>query len=142
MGPMDTNPSSVAPMIVGIGGTSRPNSTSERAVTVALRAAEQLGAKTRLFNGEFVSRLPLYVPERSTRNADEMEFIEVIRKCDGVIVGTPGYHGALSGPIKNILDLLEDTVRDERPYLDGRAFGCVVTAYGWQAFGTTLCRFA
>src|SRR5882757_1951143 len=75
MRPMDTNPSSVAPMIVGIGGTSRPNSTSERAVTVALRAAEQLGAKTRLFNGEFVSRLPLYVPERSTRNADEMEFI-------------------------------------------------------------------
>jgi FMN reductase len=55
-----------------------------------------------------------------------------------VIVGTPGYHGSLSGPIKNILDLLEDTAGDDRPYLDGRAFGCVVTAYGWQACGTTL----
>jgi FMN reductase len=86
----------------------------------------------------FVSGLPLYVPDRKERTAAEREFIETIRRCDGVIVGTPGYHGSLSGPIKNILDLLEDTAGDDRPYLDGRAFGCVVTAYGWQACGTTL----
>jgi FMN reductase len=126
------------PRIVGIGGTARPNSTSERAVAEALRAAEKLGAETRLFNGEFVSRLPLYIPDRCIRNPDEVDFIDSIRKCHGVIVGTPGYHGGLSGPIKNILDLLEDTARDERPYLDGCAFGCVVTAFGWQACGTTL----
>jgi FMN reductase len=78
------------------------------------------------------------VPDRSIRTADEREFLDAVRQCDGVIVGTPGYHGSLSGPVKNILDLLEDTANDERPYLDGRAFGCVVTAYGWQACGTTL----
>jgi len=127
-----------SPLIIGIGGTARLQSTSERAVAEALRAAEQLGAQTRLFNGEFISRLPMYVPDRQTRSGDEIEFIEAVRGCHGVIVGTPGYHGALSGPIKNILDLLEDTAHDEHPYLDGRAFGCVVTAYGWQACGTTL----
>ncbi|MGD0491505.1 MAG: NAD(P)H-dependent oxidoreductase [Steroidobacteraceae bacterium] len=127
-----------APLIVGIGGTARPKSTSERAVVEALRSAERLGAETRLFDGVFVSGLPLYVPDRKERTAAEREFIETIRRCDGVIVGTPGYHGSLSGPIKNILDLLEDTAGDDRPYLDGRAFGCVVTAYGWQACGTTL----
>jgi FMN reductase len=126
------------PLIVGIGGTARPQSTSERAVAEALRTAERLGARTHLFDGLFISGLPLYVPDRKERNAAEQSFIETIRRCDGVIVGTPGYHGSLSGPIKNILDLLEDTARDERPYLDGRAFGCVVTAYGWQACGTTL----
>jgi FMN reductase len=130
--------SSFSPLIVGIGGTARANSTSERAVAEALRAAEKMGARTRLFNGEFVSRLPLYVPDRAARTADELAFIETVRKSHGVIVGTPGYHGSLSGPIKNILDLLEDTANDARPYLDGRAFGCVVTAYGWQACGTTL----
>ena len=126
------------PRIVGIGGTARANSSSERAVIEALRSAETLGAHTRLFNGEFVSRLPLYIPERTSRNEDEREFVQTVRDCDGIIVATPGYHGTLSGPIKNILDLLEDTARDERPYLDGRAFGCVVTAYGWQACGTAL----
>jgi FMN reductase len=126
------------PRIIGIGGTVRPQSTSERAVAEALRCAEKLGARTQLFNGEFISRLPLYVPDRTIRNSDEIEFLEAVRGCHGVIVGTPGYHGSLSGPIKNILDLLEDTARDDDPYLNGRAFGCVVTAYGWQACGTTL----
>jgi FMN reductase len=104
----------------------------------ALRVAEALGAKTRLFNGEFVSRLPLYIPDRSSRSSEKLDFINAIRRCHGLIVGTPGYHGSLSGPIKNILDVLEDTARDDHPYLDGRAFGCAVTAYGWQACGTTL----
>ena len=127
-----------APLIIGIGGTARPNSTSERAVSESLRAAEKLGARTKLFNGEFVSRLPLYVPDRAMRNSDKREFVDAVRRSHGIIVGTPGYHGSLSGPIKNALDLLEDTAGDEHPYLDGRAFGCVVTAYGWQACGTTL----
>lgn len=128
----------VKPLIVGIGGTARPHSTSERAVTEALRAAERLGAETRLFDGAFVSGLPLYAPDRRERTPAELDFVATMRRCQGVIVGTPGYHGSLSGPIKNVLDLLEDTARDEHPYLDGRAFGCVVTAHGWQACGTTL----
>lgn len=135
---ISSNPTAFCPFIVGVGGTARAHSTSERAVAEALRAAEKFGATTQLFNGEFVSNLPLYIPDRETRSADELLFIETVRKCHGVIVGTPGYHGSLSGPIKNVLDLLEDTAHDERPYLDGRAFGCVVTAYGWQACGTTL----
>jgi FMN reductase len=129
---------SFSPFIVGIGGTVRPSSTSERAVAEALRWARTLGARTKLFNGEFVARLPLYVPGCSDRNPEEREFIDHVRLCQGIIVGTPGYHGSLSGPIKNALDLLEDTARDARPYLDGRAFGCVVTSHGWQACGTTL----
>jgi FMN reductase len=135
---MSSPRNSSAPFIVGIGGTSRPNSTSERAVVGALRSARRLGAETRLFDGVFVSGLPLYVPDRKERTEAERDFIDTMRRCDGVIVGTPGYHGSLSGPIKNVLDMLEDTARDERPYLDGRAFGCVVTAHGWQACGTTL----
>src|ERR1700737_4791404 len=117
---LQTSPQSAnfEPLIVGVGGTSRSNSTSERAVAEALKAAEALGAQTRLFDGSFVSRLPMYEPDRSIRNADEREFVETIRACHGVIIGTPGYHGSISGPIKNILDLLEDTASDRRPYLD------------------------
>ena len=135
---MTSKLSSFAPHIVGIGGTARAHSTSERAVEQALEHAKILGATTRLFDGDFVSRMPLYIPDRVTRNADEDEFIGAIRRCHGLIVGTPGYHGSLSGPIKNMLDLLEYTAKDDRSYLDGCAFGCIVTAYGWQACGTTL----
>ena len=126
------------PLIVGIGGTARSNSTSERAARQALKAAERLGAETAFFDGEFITQMSLYSPERAQRSPDEQSYVDTVRRCHGIIVATPGYHGSLSGPIKNILDLLEDTARDEHPYLDGRAFGCVVTAYGWQACGTTL----
>jgi FMN reductase len=125
-------------LILGIGGTSRPNSTSELAVRCALRAAEAMGARTRLIDGALISGLPLYVPGRTERTPDECAFIAAVRECDGVIVASAGYHGSITGPVKNALDLLEDLSRDERPYLDGCAFGAIVGAFGWLACGTTL----
>jgi FMN reductase len=53
-------------------------------------------------------------------------------------VVSPGYHGTISGLVKNALDYVEDLRDEERPYLDGRAVGCVATATGWQAAVTTL----
>jgi FMN reductase len=133
-----TNASSFSPLIIGIGGTARPRSTTERAVELSLQIAQSLGARTMLFDGEFVSQLPLYVPGRPSSGERERMFIDAIRRCHGVIVGTPAYHGCLSGPIKNVLDLIEDTAGDECPYLDGRSFGCIVMASGSQACGTAL----
>lgn len=130
--------SDFSPLILGIGGTARANSTSEKAVRVALAAAERMGARTRLIDGPHLVRLPLYAPDRSERTDDELALVEAARGCHGIIVSTPGYHGSLSGPIKNALDLLEDTSRDARVYLDGCAFGAIVTAFGWMAGGTTL----
>jgi FMN reductase len=55
-----------------------------------------------------------------------------------LILASPGYHGSMSGMIKNALDYTEEMRADERVYLEGRAVGCVVCANGWQATGTTL----
>ncbi len=54
------------------------------------------------------------------------------------LTDTPGYHGGMSGLVKNGLDHLESLRDDPRPYLQGRAVGTIVTAAGWQACGTTL----
>jgi FMN reductase len=40
--------------------------------------------------------------------------------------------------VKNALDYLEETARDARPYLHDMPVGLIVTAYGWQATGSTL----
>jgi FMN reductase len=55
-----------------------------------------------------------------------------------VVLVSPGYHGTISGLMKNALDYVEDLREDDRPYLDGRAVGCVSVALGWQAAVTTL----
>jgi FMN reductase len=129
---------SARPLIVGIGGTTRPQSSTDRALKIALQAAEAAGARTLCFDGAFLSRLPHYFPEHADRNADQREFVAAVRRAGGLIVASPGYHGGVSGLVKNALDLLEDLRDDERSYLDGRAVGCVVNAAGWQAAVSTL----
>jgi FMN reductase len=123
--------------IVGIGGSLRAGSQSERALSIALEGAAEAGAETVAITGtELV--LPFYdsgIPER-TPQAERL--IEAVRRADGLIIVSPGYHGALSGLIKNALDYIEDLRPDARPYLDGRGVGLVAVAYGWQAAVTTL----
>jgi FMN reductase len=127
-----------APLIVGIGGTTRAGSTSERTLVKALEAAERLGARTQLFGGAFLSKLPIYDPATADGSAELAELLEAVRGADGVLIATPGYHGSVSGLIKNALDSLEGLSKDARPYFEHRAVGCIVTADGWQAGGTTL----
>jgi len=126
------------PLVVGIGGTTRAASSTERALRIALKGAEAEGARTRLFGGTFLHSLPHYAPEHGERTAEQLELIEAVREADAVIIATPGYHGGVSGLVKNALDTLEELSNDTRPYLDGRAVGCVVTAYGWQGGGAVL----
>jgi len=105
---------------------------------VALEAAQEAGARTFVFDGAFLSRLPHFAPESSERNEEQRQLVEMVRRADGLIVASPGYHGGVSGLVKNALDLLEDLRDDERCYLDGRAVGCIVNAAGWQACVSTL----
>jgi len=126
------------PLIVGIGGTPRPGSSTERALALALRQTEAAGARTKLFSGEFLERLPHFNPGPAGATRDQAELAQAVREADGVIVATPGYHGSLSGVVKNALDTLELTRADPRPYFQGRAVGVIITADGAQAGGTTL----
>jgi len=127
-----------APFIVGIGGTTRPGSSTESALRVALRHAETLGAETRLFGGEALAALEGYSPEQASRSEGQRAIVEAVRKADAVIFASPGYHGGVSGLVKNAIDLLEDLRADQRVYLDGMPVGCIVTAAGWQGCNTTL----
>jgi FMN reductase len=131
-------PTPTRPLIVGIGGTVRSPSSSERVLTAALAAAEAAGARTQMFGGEILSRLPIYNPTDSEHPPERSSLVEAVRSADGIIVATPGYHGSVSGLIKNALDSLEPLSGAERPYLDGRAVGCIVVADGWQACGSAL----
>ena len=126
------------PLIVGIGGTPRTGSTTERALALALRHLEDAGARTRLFGGEFLERLPHFNPGPAGPSPEQAELAAAVREADGIILATPGYHGSLSGVVKNALDTLELTRADERPYFHGLPVGIIITADGAQAGGTTL----
>jgi FMN reductase len=80
----------------------------------------------------------MYAPESPDRTPQAERLVAETRRSQGIIIGSPGYHGTLSGLVKNALDYIEDMREDDPPYLDGRAVGCIACAYGWQATINTL----
>ena len=123
--------------IVALGGTTRMGSSSESAARFTLAEAAKLGAHVKMFDGSLLN-MPMYAPESPERTTEALELVEALRSADGVILASPGYHGGISGLLKNALDYTEDMRSDPRVYLEHRSVGCIVCAAGWQAVGTTL----
>jgi NAD(P)H-dependent FMN reductase len=93
--------------IVGISGSVRPDSYTTRAVALALKGAEELGCQTKLID------LREYQLVFCDGKDDESHFPEgvfrlreEVKHAQGVILGTPEYHGGYSGVLKNALDLM------------------------------------
>ncbi len=126
-----------SPYIIAIGGTLRAGSSTEKAMRLVLAAAERTGARTRLICGSAL-QMPIYQPEITERSAEARDLVAEMALADGIILGSPGYHGSISGLVKNALDYAEDLRGDVRPYFSGRAVGCVATAGGWPGAVNTL----
>jgi FMN reductase len=125
------------PLIIGLGGTTRAGSSSEKALRISLRAAASEGAEVVLVAGPSLD-LPMYAPEKKERSAQALRLVDLFRRCDGLIIASPSYHGSISGLVKNALDYAEDLSGDERVYFDGCALGLIACAAGWQGAGQTL----
>lgn len=125
------------PLILGIGGTLRNQSTGQKALAHVLSRVEERGARTELISGQALD-LPLYSPESAERSEAAARLVARMRACDGVVLCSPAYHGSVSGLVKNALDYTEDMNRDARVYFDGLPVGCIACGAGWQATGQTL----
>jgi FMN reductase len=124
------------PYVVGFGGTLRTHSTSDRALRLALAAAESYGAHIEAFFGADLL-FPIFHPNEQPSDG-AIRFVAALRRADGIIISSPGYHGSISGLIKNAIDYVELMCEDSRPYFEGRAVGCIACAAGWQATASTL----
>lgn len=126
------------PFIVGIGGTAQATSSTEQALQLALAEAKRSGAEVQLFGSTQIADLPHYMTPGHDTHEGGRALVEAIRRADGVLIASPGYHGSISGLVKNAIDYLEETAKDDRVYLDGLPVGLISTAYGWQATASTL----
>ncbi len=124
--------------VVGIGGTLRGGSSSLGALRRALRAAEEAGGETELFDLRELN-LPMYEPGRrlDAYGPEVRTLVEAVCAADALILSTAAYHGTLAGVTKNALDFTQFLARDERPYLDGRVVGLISTSGGERAAANT-----
>lgn len=110
--------------ILGIGGSTRQASRSRALLQAALRRAQEAGAQTVLADVRALA-LPLYDEDWPLERYPSTLpwFLEQVRAADGFVLGSPTYHGTLSGAVKNLLDLLEFLGDDEPPYFGGKPVG-------------------
>lgn len=124
------------PLVVGIGGTLRPHSSSELALRAALASAQQAGADTRIITAGELD-LPMY---DLGSGADSPSAAPDRHGAPGRRRGHlhPGLPRRCLRSAQNALDYLQELAGDQRPYLHEIPVGCIVAAAGWQAGVTTL----
>lgn len=138
MGDPERTGGTVRPVqVLCLGGSTRPRSSTEQALRTSAAAAERSGAAVRLIVGRALM-LPIYDTETRERVPAAAGLLEAVRSADALIVASPGYHGGMSGMIKNALDYVEDLREEPRVYLEGMPVGCIAVSRGWQATVTTL----
>ena len=93
-------------VVVGIGGSMRPGSSTEMTVRAVLGAAAVRGAVVTMFAGRDL-QLPPYEP--GVVDPRGRRLLDAVASADAVVLGSPGYHGTISGLVKNSIDYLEDS---------------------------------
>jgi len=103
------------PLVVAVCGSRREGSYTRKALEIALDGAEAAGAETELIDLR-TADVPLYDPDADDEEQGKVvELMALVERADGVLVGSPVYHGSYSSTFKNFHDFCgsdeyEDTV--------------------------------
>ncbi|MCH8333942.1 NAD(P)H-dependent oxidoreductase, partial [Candidatus Sumerlaeota bacterium] len=89
--------------ILGVCGCLREGSHSNRLVSLTLDAAKDFGGEVKLLDLR-ETPLPLLNPDSPSVDSNARKAREMVLWADAFLIGTPDYHGTMSGAAKNFLD--------------------------------------
>ena len=129
--------------IYGLAGSLRTVSYTRMAVDIALAGASEAGAVTQQLD------LRDYTLTFSNGNEDESAYPEgvfrlreAISQADGLIIGSPEYHGGYSGVLKNAIDLMGFKQFESKVIglvgVGGGALGAINAVNGLRVVGRSL----
>jgi FMN reductase len=110
--------------IVAICGSLNARSQTKKALSLALKGAEEYGADTKLITLRDYKLVFYGEVDEADYPPDVFRLRKEIKESDGIIFGTPEYHGSMSGILKNMLDLMS------QEQLEGKIAGLVGVAGG------------
>lgn len=90
------------PHVVALCGSLRDESKTRVALDVALDGVRDTGATTTLVDLRTFDLPPVDADDMDAGDAPELR--GVVGDADGLLLGTPNYHGSYAAPLKNALD--------------------------------------
>jgi FMN reductase len=110
--------------ILAVCGSLNAMSRTKMALSLALQGTREYGADTRLITLRDYELVFYGAVDEADYPPDVFRLREEIKKSDGIIFGSPEYHGSMSGTLKNMLDLMS------QEHLEGKIVGLVGVAGG------------
>ena len=108
--------------LLGVCGSTREHSYSGQLTIIALEAAREHGAETRLLDLNAIN-LPTYNPDKGDMDHEGLRTAtESVEWADAFLLASPDYHGSMSGAMKNFLDFYWSEFA-------GKLFGYVVASH-------------
>ena len=108
--------------LLALCGSIREHSYSGRLAVIALAAAQEHGAETRLLELNTIN-LPTYNPDKGDMDHEGLRgATEAVNWADAFLLASPDYHGSMSGAMKNFLDFYWSEFA-------GKLFGYVVASH-------------
>ncbi|MGG1443796.1 NAD(P)H-dependent oxidoreductase [Brevibacillus laterosporus] len=102
--------------IVGIAGTMNVESSTKKVMQIVLESARMEGAEVELIH---LAKwpLPLYDARNDVSTYPEIvhQFVKKVAEADALVVGSPEYHGTITGALKNSFDFLEGRFLHGKP---------------------------
>lgn len=87
-------------------GSLRHGSYTRMALRIALEGAAEVGAETELIDLSDYE-LPFCIGDDDQEMPEDVGRLRAqVENCQGLIIGTPEYHGSYSGVLKNAIDLM------------------------------------
>lgn len=108
--------------IVGLNGSPQKEGNTSFLLKEVLKGAEELGAETQLLNiVEAIDELKVPFCNNCTnpclgvcyRDRKIGEMLEIIKKADGLVIGSPVYFGSVSGQLKAFWDKTRHLRKDK-----------------------------
>lgn len=106
--------------IIGVSASMNWPSHTHAMLEIALQAARDNGARVELLDLRAVD-LPMCDRHVGQTPVAVDEVRELVADAHAYLIGTPAYHGSMSGSLKLFFDLLY-------PEVNGKLFGCLVSA--------------
>jgi len=102
--------------IVGISGSLRADSNNSKLIDLAQRCSP---AGMQFVIADQIDKLPHFNPDLNINDFDTLaQWVEMIRKSDGLVISSPEYARGYPGALKNALDWLVQTdAHVDKPFM-------------------------